>query len=149
MADAGGQFFDVAIVLGLAGGPGATALTTALGFSDLVVPTLSGFSPPEGAALAKYDPVVFDVTDELVAGEFLVTIIVSVYIVSTDTTELAYMSGDGFENRYFSASGGITSSVAAISNGLRFTLRRRDGWPTGGIRVKVKAVDRGGNVGTL
>lgn len=110
---------------------------------DQTTPVLSNFSPAEGALLGKNDPVSFRVTDVLDGDEIVFVVQVAVYLVSTDTTELAY-GGDGFENKY-----STSTRVAYSTNGYTFTLRRRGGWPTGGIRVKVRVVDRGGNVGTL
>lgn len=128
----------------VAAAQGGTASVTFMAFvlPDASAPVLSGFSPTTNATLAKYDLVTFDVTDALIEDQFLVTIQVSVYIVSTDTAELAW-NGDGWENQY------ITSTRTAITNGFHFVLRRRAGWPSGGVRVRVRAVDRGGNIGTL
>ncbi len=118
----------------------ARAVRTSL--DDTSTPVISGFSPAGGALLAKNDAITFDVTDELVDGEFTATLLVSVYLVSVDTAEVAW-NGDEFENKY------ATSTRSSIANGYRFVIRRTGGWPTGGVRVKVRAVDRGGNIGTL
>ncbi len=110
--------------------------------ADSVPPALANFSPTADSVLAKYDTISFDVTDVVASGEKLFTVQVGVYIISTDTTELAW-AGDLFENQY------VTSTRTDITDGYRFVLRRRMGWPSGGVRVKVRVVDRGGNVGTL
>lgn len=127
----------------LTGGGDSLARTIKGSVRDTTVPVLSNFSPAEDTLLAKNDPLSFRVEDVLDGDEIVFVVQVSVYIVSTDTTELVY-NGDGFENKY------STSTRAAYStNGYTFTIRRTGGWPTGGIRLKVRVVDRGGNIGTL
>lgn len=116
--------------------------------NDATIPSLANFAPAEGAVLAKYDPIAFDVTDALFDGSFQTSIHISVYIVATDTTEMAWGGEDNvgqpvWENQY------NTSTRSAISGGYHFIIRRRGGWPSGGVRIKVRAVDRAGNVGVL
>lgn len=119
------------------------ARTIAGSLRDSSVPVLSNFSPVDGAFLSRTDPISFRVTDVLDGDEIAFAVQVSVYIVSTDTAELAY-NGDGFENQYTTS-----TRVAYSTNGYTFTLRRRSGWPSGGVRVRVRVIDRGGNIGTL
>jgi hypothetical protein len=141
------------LVNGLLGGGQRSAYVMEFRSLDSSLPLLSGFSPAEGTTLSKYDTITFDVTDVLVDDLLTVTVIVYVYIVATDTDELAYAGtgeSSGITNKYNSRiSGESASTVTPIANGLRFVLRRKGGWPTGGIKVRVLAVDRGGNIGTL
>jgi len=129
-------FLGSGIGVSAGGDPSAgSALVTST--EDTTEPTLSNFTPADGATLAKYDTVAFDVTDDTD-----VTTQVSAYIVSTDTAELVW-NGDGFENQY------STSTRTAITNGYHYVLRRVRGWPTGGVRIRVRVVDSGGNIGVL
>lgn len=113
-------------------------LHTGLGAAapDTTPPTLALVSPADGR-LERDLPLVFDLLDD---GD--VTPIIGVYWPGFDLTELVW-SGAAFESRY------SASTRTAVSGGFRYALRRTGGWPVGGVRLRVHAVDRGGNVGVL
>lgn len=103
---------------------------------DITPPVVSGFLPAPGTVLGVNDPVQFDVTD---TSGSLRAVVVAVSLVPSGSVELAYDPA-GFMPRY------RNSSMVAIANGLRFSLRRVGGWAGQSIDVKVIAVDPSGNL---
>lgn len=103
---------------------------------DLTPPVVNGFTPAPGTQLAINDPVQFDVTD---TSGSVRAVIAAVSFTSSGAVELAY-DGNAFMPRY------RNSTVQAIANGYRFSLRRVGGWSGDSIDVKVIAVDPSGNL---
>lgn len=102
-----------------------------------VRPVVSNFSPGLPGPIQPSDTVGFDVT---VADATLLTIVtVSAIFKGTDETEAVY-DGASFETLYAQ-----NSSVIAITNGLRFSIKRRGGWPVN-IQLKVRAISASGQI---
>jgi hypothetical protein len=100
-------------------------------------PVVTLISPPEGTPLRAGDSVTFDVTDD--SGFSLVG--ARVLFVATGERDAAYDRDDpqgAWDPRY------AGSTIAAISGGWRLVLRRRGGWPGGGIRLLPRVVDDAG-----
>ena len=104
---------------------------------DILPPVIDNFVPDENVAIARTDPVQFDVTDN--SGVFS-AIIVHVRFLEDGLCECAY-NGLNFEARY--AAG---SSRVAVANGGRFTVRRTGGWVSTPIQLVITAIDAAGNL---
>lgn len=99
---------------------------------DSIKPTVDNFSPPNGTAIERADPIFFDVTDN--SGLFRR---VMVLVFQGGRWEAAF-DGDELLEPY------LSSSIINITQGFRFTLRRDEEWE-GPVTVRVFAIDRSGN----
>jgi hypothetical protein len=100
---------------------------------DATPPTIANMLPAPGTAIARTDPILFDVTD----NQNLKRCLVLVYF--TDGTYEVIHDGDNFAQGY-----AALSSRLAITGGFRYRVRRTAGWlstPT----VKIVAYDASGN----
>lgn len=111
-------------------------------FVAIVSPELLDAGPPVitfvGAApTSPNDPVVFDATDP---DNQLVFVSAVVRSTSKGLAEaaLSWRSGETVWGPLYA-----TSTIAAIANGIRVTLRRTGGWPAADTRVRASAVDFG------
>ena len=103
--------------------------------ADSTAPVVSNVTPAAGSTLAPGDPVQFDVTDDGTLLKLLVT------AAHGGLNEVVY------EESTFRAGYSERSTVAAITDGYRFVLRRFDGW-RGAPVFRVHAVDTAGNEST-
>lgn len=102
---------------------------------DIARPVVTYVDPLPGATLAPADSVTVDVTDD--SGLFARKLLAVAF--ADGTQELAY-DGQSFAARYLGA-----STVATITDGQRFVLRRTGGWPGAEITVRSFVVDAAGN----
>lgn len=104
-------------------------------------PVVTLVSPPPGSPLAPNDSVVFDVTDA--NGALFSLVAFRVRFLATDVREVVYDKDDpagAWSTNY------AGSSITTITNGFRLTLRRRGGWPGGGIGLLPRVIDQSGSV---
>lgn len=102
---------------------------------DSTAPTVTNVTPANGSSLGAGDSVQFDVTDD---GTFRKLIITAAH---GGLREVVY------EESAFCAGYSERSTVAAITGGYRFVLRRFDGWRSAPT-IRVHAVDTAGNEST-
>jgi hypothetical protein len=95
---------------------------------------VSNFAPPLGSALARTDPVFFDVTDNLGALR-----LVHLSAKFADGTYEVIHDGTDFAAGY-----ATLSTRTAITNGFRYRVRRSAGWISGPTIVPL-AIDTAGN----
>lgn len=109
---------------------------------DTVPPTVEGFSPAPGSQISRYQALSFSVldtdNDPALPSAFAI-IAILVYFPGSGAYEVAH-DGYAFAPSY-SAS---TLSVISASN-RTVTLRRQGGWPASPT-IRVRVVDRGGNI---
>jgi hypothetical protein len=94
-------------------------------------PTIALVSPAEGA-IAADDALVIDVT----ADDTLALVTLHVALGDSPVAVPVYLSGAW-------QAGFTASSAAAITGGLRFTIRRSGGWPAGAVQTSAHAVAGG------
>lgn len=97
-------------------------------------PQVSNVEPTVGTAIARTDPVFFDVTDD--SGAFRRIIVTATF---ADGSSEVVHDGDNFAARY-----GATSTRDPILNGWRYRVRRTGGWPYGPT-IRAYAIDPEGN----
>jgi len=119
----------------------APALTYVYSWSVYVpgsgaAPTLTNLEPPNGQPVGPDTPIQFDMTD----SDGLVLVIP---MITLDPFRLPEPAHDFTEFTELYLDGGSTRE--AISNGYRYTLRRKGGWTTN-PQLRVFAVDLLGNV---
>jgi hypothetical protein len=105
------------------------------GGGEAVPPEVTLVSPSQLNALSRNEPIVLEVTDETQLARVLIT----VQYPSLDAPQVAF-DGTGFTEPF-----ATESSTEDITDGYRFTLRRRTGWPSRQLTLKVYAVDTSGN----
>lgn len=110
---------------------------------DTIPPVVDNFDPPGGSTIAKTQALSFTVSDQDYDPEETVSafslIMVLVYYPSSGAYEVAF-DRDAFAPLY------AASSVEEVSISDRsFTLRRSGGWPASPT-VRVRVVDKGGNL---
>lgn len=105
---------------------------------DSTAPTVSGVSPTAGTSVAPGDAIQFDVTDTGSGGTFRKLLITAAH---GGLNEVVY------EESAFRAGYSERSTVASITDGYRFVLRRFEGW-RGAPVIRVHAVDTSGNEST-
>jgi len=100
-------------------------------------PVVDGFSPAVGATIVSTDTVQFDVTtsNSLVP---LSLVVVGVKFASTGAVESVY-SGSAFLPYY-----STDSTITSITDGYRFVLERRGGWPSAPSFFVSATSDNGG-----
>lgn len=103
---------------------------------DTTPPVVDNYDPPQDTAISPTASVSFDVTDNL--GEFH-CIMITVFYPGTLTWEVIH-TGTGFAPRFNAG-----SSRVPITNGYRYTVRRRGGWLSSPFQVFPFAVDSDGN----
>lgn len=118
--------------------------TDAGGVVDVTPPAIGNFLPPTTTVLQPNDPVSFEVTDA--SGFANIAVFAS---FPNGTAEMIY-DGSGFVGSYT----GVANTVDAITNGFKFTVRRRGGWPSGtvldtSLTINFLVVDSGGNLGVV
>lgn len=101
------------------------------------IPDIVLVSPDEGQ-IARFDTVVVDVTDD----DGLGFIVFSANFGGIQIDEVIYRTGKGFTARYT----GENNTIANITGGYRFTMRRAGGWPSGSIAFDADAVSSTGGV---
>ena len=99
---------------------------------DVTAPVVSIVSPTEGSAIMENTPLVLDVTDTGLKRALL-----WVTFPTLGTDELVF-NGSAFTSQY------SASSRVAITNGFRFTVVRRGGWPAS-PQLSAAAYDASGN----
>ncbi len=99
-------------------------------------PTVTLVSPPEGT-IGATDTVVVDVED---VDTNLQLVVLSVLFAGQLLEEVVYRSSNGFGPRYSSSPNQATN----LSDGIRFTLRRAGGWPSGAFAFSVDVVNVNG-----
>ena len=104
--------------------------------ADVTAPVVTLVSPLDGQ-VEPTTAVVFDVTEESTAG--LCDVFVYAVFAASGDVEVIH-DGDAFTARYLGQ-----SARPAITGGFRYTVRRTGGWPSN-PRIRVKAIDRAGNV---
>lgn len=87
--------------------------------------TFTAIVPGDGAQLSKNGTMAFTLSTDVRDAE---GVMVSVYVVSTDTEEMAW-DGAQFVGRY---------ATLSFKTGDDFIVRRRGGWPTGGVSLRVR-----------
>lgn len=117
---------------------------------DETPPRVTNFQPARGADITADTTLQFDIVDERIPGRgFALVEIAVVGPLGADQPEVAYTRGV-FRGAYVNAQ----STVRAIKNGFRFTLRRTGGWrdangnavaPT----IEYITVDKSGNLGEV
>lgn len=110
----------------------------------MAAPVLSNVSPADAAELSdRHTAQAFDVTDA--DGDLGDVVIVAKHRPSASSAdaywEAVFATTEGFSPLYADE-----STVSAIANGQRFSLKRRAGWPEGWVGLWVFAVDAGGGV---
>lgn len=101
---------------------------------DTDPPVVSNVTPAAGVALARTDPIFFDVTDD--ASAFRRIIVVADF---ADGSSEVVHDGDNFAARY-----AATSGREPITDGFRYRIRRTGGWPYG-PSIRAFAIDVAGN----
>jgi hypothetical protein len=104
------------------------------GVADSDDPEIDNLVPTEGTVLAENDAVTFDVIDNVNISSCVVWVDIS------GKTEVVYGDDTDFAIGYLSG-----STVTSLSNGLRFAIRRTNGWQSAFV-VHVVAGDFAGNV---
>ena len=99
---------------------------------DLSAPVVTLVSPTELTKLRRFQPITFDVTDPLLGFHMI-----GVIFDSLGVNEWAYDSADPTLSTPYAV------TRVAITNGWRYTVYRRSGWPAP-PRLRVRATD--GNV---
>lgn len=99
---------------------------------DTTAPTVT-LVAPLGGELARTDPVVVDVTDDVAFAAVFVWV-----VYPNGTTDVVY-DGTNFTASYVGA-----SKQESITDGYRYTLRRAGGWPYAPT-VRVAPIDSSGN----
>lgn len=87
--------------------------------------SFTNINPADGAQVGRTGTLVFTLTTDLRDG----AVRIGVYAIANDTEEVAW-NGTAFVGRY----------VGSVKSGNDFILRRRGGWPTGGISLRVSEV---------
>lgn len=110
-------------------------------FVDVVAPSVFDVSPPGLADLTPDTQVFFSVTDE--TG----LLCVFVYVIYPETGDVEVIhDGVNFMPRFLT-----TSTRVTITNGFRFSVRRKGGWKLSSgatvpdIDIRVRALDAAGN----
>lgn len=109
---------------------------------DTVPPTVENFSPAPGSTISRTQPISFTVADtdnDPALPSAFALIAILVYFPASGAYEVAH-DGYAFAPGY-SAS---TLTVISISN-RTVVLRRQGGWPSSPT-IRVRVVDRGGNI---
>lgn len=104
-------------------------------------PVVTLVSPPAGTPLHPTDTVIFDVTDA--DGLPFALLAFRLRFLATGDREAVFDDSDpagAWDPKY------AGSSFTSISNGYRISLRRRGGWPAGGIGLLPRVVDPTGLV---
>jgi len=102
---------------------------------DIIPPVIGNFDPTPGSALARTDPVAFDVTDD--SGSFIRIFVVAFFATIGDQEVIH--DGGAFVGRYSAA-----SSRVPITNGFRYTVTRNGGW-LGPPTIRIFPIDAAGN----
>lgn len=107
---------------------------------DVVPPVVTWVTPAPGTTISADAEIIVDITDD--TGLWCnYAVRVAYPFASPDRPEETIYTGTRFADFY------STSTIVAITNGFRFTLRRRDGWPST-PKIEVDPVDAGGNRST-
>jgi len=106
------------------------------GAATRVLPVISNIVPAPGTGIYASDTLQFDVTDD--SGLFTAIVIMVEY--PDGNYEVVY-DGNTFAYNFQNC----TKSV--ITNGFRYYLRRRGGWP-GSPTARIRAIDQGGSENT-
>lgn len=104
--------------------------------TDSTVPTVSNISPVAGTAVPRNQAFQFDVTDE--TGFAVVAVYAS---FANGDCDVVY-DGGRYRGRY------SDSDVFPITDGYRFTVTRRGGWP-GSPTLEFQVVDSSANMGVI
>jgi hypothetical protein len=86
--------------------------------------TFTSIVPADGESLARLGTMAFTLSSDTREGQ---GVRIGVYVVSTDTEETAW-NGSAFVGKY----------VGSAKSGDDFIIRRRGGWPTGGVQLRVQ-----------
>lgn len=123
------------------GGDGPPQLYLSIGLSSTTAPVISGISPAAGTSITTFQSIQFDVTDAA-SGEVQLALITVKFAAKRDVW-MVY-DGTDFTEQFIQ-----NSTVTAIANGLRFSVRPKGGWQDSIDEFFVYAVDGDGNVEAL
>ena len=101
-------------------------------------PIVNNFSPLAGGPLTKFQPISFDITDDLTFRRVLIRADYS----SSMKSEVVF-DGSSFLVNYL----GVSNTTTAISGGFHYSILRDGGWPEG-PKIVPYAIDVSGSENT-